>query len=168
VTIFRLTAMLTCRILHSPDALLLYTLRSGACLAGAAVLIILASCQSYKTSLVTETDGSYVRLPDKSTKAVVWGTNPEAVKSLKAWLLKQRITVVDDVKMNQLANEMGLRIPISDPDILKLAKVAGTKQVIFVEADVSSSDRIPIASFFWRRPHLSRFGIHPCIERGDW
>ena len=172
MTILRLTAMLTCRILHSPDALLFYKLRSGACLAGAAVLIILASCQTYKTSLVTETDGSYVRLPDKSTKAVVWGANPEAVKSLKAWLLKQRITLVDDVKMNQLANEMGLRIPISDPDILKLAKVAGTKQVIFVEADVSSSDRIPIASFFGGAPtyHASVFIRALNAETGeiDW
>jgi hypothetical protein len=55
-----------------------------------------------------ESDGSYLRLPDNSTKALVWGTEPEAVKSLKTWLLKQRIPLIDDVKLSQLAGEMGL------------------------------------------------------------
>ena len=153
--IFHLTAMLACRILRSPKALLFYKLGSGlasAGLAGAALLVILASCQSYKAPFVTETDGSYIRLPDTSTKAVVWGTNPEAVKSLKTWLLKKRIILVDDVKMNQLANEIGLRPPISNPDVLKLAKIAGTKQVIFVEADVSVSPATGIGSFFGLTP----------------
>ena len=83
-------------------------LRSGSAsagLAGAALLIILAGCQIHNKPLVTETDGSYVRLPDKSIKAVVWGNHPEAVKSLKAWLLKQRITLIDDIKINQIAND---------------------------------------------------------------
>ena len=142
VTIFRLTAMLACRILRSPEALLSYKLGSGSAsagLAGAALLVILASCQSYNTRLVIETDGSYVRLPDNSTKTVVWGTHPEAVKSLKTWLLKQRITLIDDVKFNQIASEKGFSLPISNADVLKVAKISGTKQVIFVEADVSAS-----------------------------
>ena len=115
VAIFRLTAMLACRILRSPKVLLLYKLRSGSAsagLAGAALLVILASCQIHNTTLFTETDGSYVRLPDKSTKAIVWGDNPEAVKSLKTWLLKQRVTLVDDVKINQIANDMGSTNPL--------------------------------------------------------
>src|SRR6476469_7718230 len=95
-------------------------LRAG--LAFIALLVIIASCQSYNTHLVAETDGSYVRLPDSSTKAVVWGTNPEAVKSLKTWLLKQRITLVDDVKLNQIASEKALSLPLTNPDVLKLAK----------------------------------------------
>src|SRR5262245_6788881 len=117
-------------------------------LAVAALLVVLASCHIHDTSLMTETDGSYVRLPDKSIKAVVWGDNPEAVKSLKSWLLKQRITLVDDVKMNQIANDLRLRQPILNSDVLKLAKVAGTKQVIFVDADVHTSQATPIGSLF--------------------
>lgn len=151
MAIFRLTAMLACRILRSPEVLLLYKLRSGSAsagLAGAALLVILASCQIHNSPLFTETDGSYVRLPDKSTKAVVWGDHPEAVKSLKSWLLKQRVTLVDDVKVNQIANDMRFRQPISNADVLKLAKIAGTTQVIFVDANVTESRATEIGSFF--------------------
>ena len=178
MTIFRFTAMHACRILRSPEVLLLYKLGSGSASAGlaaAALLVIVASCQSYKTSLtplVTETDGSYVRLPDKSTKAVVWGSNPEAVKSLKTWLLKQRITLVDDVKMNQIANEIGLHLPVSNPDVLKLAKTVGVKQVIFVDADVSALQTGEIASFFGQKPmyNASLFLRALNVETGeiDW
>jgi hypothetical protein len=118
-------------------------------LAGAALLVILASCQIHNTSLNTplfaETDGSYVRLPDKSIRAVVWGSNADAVKSLKAWLLKQRFTLVDDVKINEIANDMHVPQPISSADVLKVAKVTGIKQVIFVEA---TSQPAQISSVF--------------------
>jgi hypothetical protein len=99
----------------------------------------LAACQIRNTPLLAETDGSYVRLPDKSLKAVVWGNNPDAVKSLKAWLLKQRFTLVDDVKINQIANDIHVPQPISSADVLKVAKVAGIKQVIFVDAKVQAT-----------------------------
>ena len=121
-------------------------------LAGVVLLVIIASCQSYDTPLVTETDGSYLRLPDSSTKALVWGTDQEAVKSLKTWLLKQRMPLIDDVKLNQLASEMGLHQPVSNPDVLKLAKTLGAKQVIFVDADVYKSRRDDIAVVFSRPP----------------
>jgi len=117
-------------------------------LAGAALLVIIASCQGYTATLVAETDGSYVRLPNSSTKAVVWGTEPEAVKSLKTWLLKQRITLVDDVKLNQLASEKAFHLPLSNPDVLKLAKTTGLQQVIFVDADVSVSSSSEMARMF--------------------
>ena len=124
---------------------------ASAGLAGAALLVIIASCQFHNTPLtplVTETDGSYVRLPDKSIKAVVWGNNPDAVKSLKAWLLKQRITLVDDVKINQIANDIQVRQPISSADVLKVAKIAEIKRVIFVDANVSTTQAALIGSFF--------------------
>jgi hypothetical protein len=173
MTIFRFTAMLACRILRSPEGLLLY--KSGlasAGLAAAALLVILASCQGSTKPLVTETDGSYRRLPDASTKAVVWGTRPEAIKSLKAWLLKQRVTLVDEVKMNQIANETGLRQPISNADVLKLAKTVGVKQVIFVDVDVSGWQASEIGSFFGQRPiyNASLFIRALNVETGeiDW
>lgn len=113
-----------------------------------AMLLLFASCQMYDSALVTETDGSHVRLPDKSHKAVVWGNHPEAVKSLKTWLLKQHITLVDDVKLNQIADEIRLRQPISNADVLKLAKMAGTQQVVFVDAETSTSQATELGSWF--------------------
>ena len=77
----------------------------------------------------------------------MWGTEPEAVKSLKTWLLKQRISLIDDVKLDQLASEKGLQQPISSPDVLKLAKTLGATQVIFVDADVYKSQRDEMLSF---------------------
>ena len=110
-------------------------------LAGTVLFLILASCQSHNTPLTSTTDGSYLRLPDNSTRAVVWGTEPESIKSLQTWLLKQRIPLIDDVKLNQLANEKGLHQPVSNPDVLKLAKSLGANQVVFVDADVYKSQR---------------------------
>ena len=113
---------------------------ASAGLASAALLVILASCQIPNKPLVAESDGSYVRLPDKSIKAVVWGDNPSAVKSLKAWLLKQRITLVDDVKINEIANDINMPQPMSSTTVLRVAKIAGIKQVIFVDTNVSPSE----------------------------
>jgi len=155
VKTLHVTAMLACRILRLPEALLLYKFGSGSAsagLAGAALLVILASCQGSNTHPVIETDGSYNRLPDPSTKAVVWGTQPDAVKSVKAWLLKKRITLVDDTKMNQVANEIRLQQPVSNADALKLAKTVGIKQVIFVDADVSAWQRSEIGTFMGLTP----------------
>lgn len=116
-------------------------------LVSAVLLVSLASCQSHNTPLTAATDGSYLRLPDNSTKALVWGTEPESVKSLKTWLLKQRIPLIDDVKLNQLAHEKGLHQPVSNPDVLKLAKTLGANQVVFVDADVYQSRRDEMLSF---------------------
>jgi hypothetical protein len=80
-----------------------------------------------------------VRIPDSSTKAIVWGRDSEAVKSLKTWLLKRRIALIDEARIRQIATEMGLHNALSDADVLKAAKKAGAKQVIFVDADVFTS-----------------------------
>ena len=115
-------------------------------LAGAVLFVMLASCQTHNTPLTSTTDGSYLRLPDNSTRAVVWGTEPESIKSLQTWLLKQRIPLIDDVKLNQLANEKGLHQPVSNPDVLKLAKSLGANQVVFVDADVYKSQKDELLS----------------------
>lgn len=136
--------------LHS-ETLVFYKLRSrlfSTLLPATALLVISASCQMNSTPLVTVTDGSYVRLPDKSIKAVVWGDNSEAVRSLKTWLLKQRIALIDDVKVHQIAKDTRLQEPFSEVDVLKLAKAAGAKQVIFVDADVSTSRATQFGTLF--------------------
>ena len=121
-------------------------------LASAVLLVILASCQRHNTPLSAATDGSYLRLSDNSTRALVWGTEPEAVKSLKTWLLKQRIPLIDDVKLNQVASEKGLHQPLSNADVLKLAKILGANQVIFVDADIQKWHREEILSFLGQAP----------------
>jgi hypothetical protein len=74
----------------------------------AALLVIFTSCQSPSAPLIAETDGSYVRIPDSSTKVIVWGDNSEAIKTLKSWLLKRRIALIDEARIRQIATEMGL------------------------------------------------------------
>ena len=131
---------------------MLYKLRSGSAragLAGAALFVILASCQIHNKPLVTETDGSYVRLPDKSIKAVVWGNNPDAVKSLKTWLLKQRITLVDDVKINQIANDTHMPQSMSSADVLKLAKSRWNQASYFRRYQCIHIGGDPNWIFFW-------------------
>lgn len=97
----------------------------------------LNGCHVYNSYPATQTDGSgsSLKSPDTSTKAIVWGDRPEAVQSLTTWLLKRGFTLIDGVKLNQLASEALVRP--SDANIPKLAKIAGAKQVIFIDADVS-------------------------------
>jgi hypothetical protein len=105
----------------------------------AALVVTLTGCQIYNSYPATQTDGSgsSVKSPNTSTKAVVWGTRPEAVQSLTTWLLKRGVTLIADVKMNQMASDALLRQSPSNGDIFKLAKIAGAKQVIFIDADAS-------------------------------
>jgi hypothetical protein len=136
--------------------------RSGAnlrntSLAVAATLLTLPGCQTYNTHPVTQTDGSYTKLPNASTKVVVWGTRPEAVQSLTTWLSKRGLTLVDDVKMSQLANDIRLNQPgtsISNADVFKLGKIVGAKQVVFIDADVTTWRASEIQSFFGQDPAI--------------
>jgi hypothetical protein len=113
-------------------------------LLSAALCLSLSGCQVANTLPAAETDGSYWKLPDPSTRAVVWGTHSEAVRSLKTWLLKQGYVVVDELKIGQLARENNSHVPLSHDEVLKLAKMAGAKEVIFVDAEVAT----------WRSPEL--------------
>ena len=119
-------------------------------LACAALVVTLTGCQIYNSYPATQTDGSgsSVKSPNTSTKAVVWGTRPEAVQSLTTWLLKRGVTLIADVKMNQMASDALLRQSPSNSDIFKLAKIAGAKQVIFIDADVSPSPGSEIETVF--------------------
>ena len=76
-------------------------------LACVALLVTLGGCHIYNSYPAIQTDGSgsSVTSPNTSTKAVVWGTRPEAVQSLTTWLLKRGFTLVDGVKLNQLASD---------------------------------------------------------------
>lgn len=123
-------------------------------LAGVSLVMTLTSCQIYNSYPVTQTDGSgtSVKIPNTSTKAVVWGTRPEAVQSVTTWLLKRGVTLVDDVKINQMASDTRLHQPLSNGDIFKLAKIAGAKQVIFIDADVSTWRVSGIETVFGQSP----------------
>lgn len=127
------------------------------CLTIPAMLLTLAGCQTYNTHPVTQTDGSYTRLPNASTKVVVWGTRPEAVQSLTTWLSKRGLILVDDVKMSQIANDIRLNQPgtsVSNADVFKLGKIVGAKQVIFIDADVTTWRASEIHSFFGQDPAI--------------
>jgi uncharacterized protein DUF3365 len=131
----------------------------------AALLVILTSCQSPTAPRIPETDGSYVRLPDSSTKAIVWGNNAEAITSLKTWLLKRRIPLVDEAKVHQIATESRLAVPLSNADVLKAAKILGAKQVIFVDADTSASRNNDI---FGQRHHNASVDIRALdVDSGE-
>ncbi len=117
-------------------------------LVGAVLLMALASCQSYNSHPVTQTDGSHVKIPDASTKAVAWGTRPEAVQSLTTWLMKRGVILIDADKMNQMTRDTRLEQPLSTGDIIRLAKNVGAKQVIFVDADVHTWQRTEIVAVF--------------------
>ena len=123
-------------------------------LACAALVVTLTSCQVYNSHPIVQTDGAgpAVKIPNTSTKAVVWGTRPEAVQSLTTWLLKRGFTLVDDVKMNQMASDSRLSQPLSNGEIFKLAKLVGAKQVIFINADVSGMRVSEIETAFGRSP----------------
>jgi hypothetical protein len=119
--------------------------------------VTLAGCQSYNPLPVTQADGSYVKLPDASTKAAVWGTHPEAIRSLTTWLSKQGLILIDDIKINQIGSDNRLRqpsTPFSNADVLKVGKIAGAKQVIFIDADVTTWQTTGIETVFGQSPTI--------------
>jgi acylphosphatase len=99
------------------------------------LLLLLSGCQTYNSHPMPQTDGTYVKLPNASVKAVVWGTRQESVQSLTTWLMKRGMTLVDDVKVNQMVSDIRVYQPattISNADIFKMGKAVGAKQVVFV------------------------------------
>ncbi len=114
--------------------------RTGS-LSGALLLLALTGCQSYNSHPVAQTDGSYQKTPNASVKAAVWGTRQESVQSLTTWLMKRGLTLVDEVKMNQMASDIRANqpgTPVSNADVFKLGKLAGAKEIIFIDTDVTT------------------------------
>jgi len=129
-----------------------------------AILFIfsLTGCQTYHSHPTTQTDGSYVRLPNASDKAAVWGTRREGVQSLTTWLLKRGITLVDEVKLNQIANEIRESQPgtqISHAEVFKLGKAVGAKEIILIDTDVSTWRTNPFEVAFGQTPTVYTAGV---------
>lgn len=110
-------------------------------LAGFGLLLTLTGCQTYQSQPTTQADGSYAQLPNPSIKAAVWGTRQEGVQSLTTWLMKRGLTLIDSVKMNQMANDIRANQPgstVSQADVFKMGKLVGAKEVILIDTDVTT------------------------------
>jgi hypothetical protein len=119
----------------------------------AAYCVVLQSCQLPNTLPITDTDGSHSKLPAPATRVVVWGTHTEAVNSLTTWLLKRGYTVVDGLKIKQLAREHNSPTLLSDVEVLRLATDVGATEVIFVDADVLTWKIPDVLEVFGRSPN---------------
>jgi len=127
------------------------------------LLLLLSGCQTYNSHPLPQTDGTYAKLPNASVKAVVWGTRQESVQSLTTWLMKRGLTLVDDVKVNQMVSDIRLYQPtttISNADIFKMGKTVGAKQIVFVDTDVSTWQTGEIEAFFGRSQNLYTASIY--------
>jgi len=123
---------------------------------GSAVLL-LTGCQIYHSHPTSQTDGTYAKLPNASVKAVIWGTRPEGVQSLTTWLMKRGMTLVDDVKINQMASEIRMNqsgTTISNADIFKMGKTVGAKQIVFIDTDVSTWRTSEMEAFFGQTQNI--------------
>ena len=121
------------------------------------LLLLTTGCQTYSPYPVTQADGTYVKLPNASIKAVVWGARPESVQSLTTWLMKRGMTLVDDVKVNQMVSDMRLyqaASTISNAEIFKMGKAVGARQIVFVDTDVSTWRTADIEAFFGQTQNL--------------
>lgn len=133
------------------------TTRRTSALSCAFLLLFMTGCQTYQSHPTTQTDGTYSKLPNASVKAVVWGTRQESVQSLTTWLMKRGMTLVDDVKVNQMVNDIRTyqaATTISNADIFKMGKTVGAKQVVFIDTDVSSWRTSEIEAFFGQTQNL--------------
>lgn len=126
-------------------------------LGSAVLLLFISGCQTYNSHPITQTDGTYAKLPNASVKAVVWGTRQESVQSLTTWLMKRGMTLVDDVKINQMINDIRMNqsgTTISNADIFKMGKTVGAKQIVFVDTDISTGRTSQLETFFGQTPNL--------------
>ena len=139
------------------------TNRRATGLCSAVLLLLLSGCQTYNSHPTTQTDGTYVKLPNASVKAVVWGTRHESVQSLTTWLMKRGMTLVDDVKVNQMVSDLRTYQPattISNADIFKMGKTVGAKQVVFVDTDVSTWQTGDLEAFFGKTQSLYTASVY--------
>jgi hypothetical protein len=121
------------------------------------LLLLTTACQTYPPYPAAQADGTYVKLPNASVKAVVWGTRQESVQSLTTWLMKRGMTLVDDVKVNQMVSDLRIYQPvttISNADIFKMGKTVGAKQIVFIDTDVSTWRTGEIEAFFGQTQNL--------------
>jgi hypothetical protein len=117
----------------------------------------MTGCQTYNSHPLSQTDGTYVKLPNASVKAIVWGTRQESMQSLTTWLMKRGMTLVDDVKVNQMVNDLRMYQPattISNAEIFKVGKTVGAKQIVFVDTDVSTWHTGDFEAFFGQTQNL--------------
>ena len=139
------------------------TNRRATGLCSAVLLLLLSGCQTYNSHPTTQTDGTYVKLPNASVKAVVWGTRHESVQSLTTWLMKRGMTLVDDVKVNQMVSDLRTYQPattISNADIFKMGKIVGAKQVVFVDTDVATWQTGDLEAFFGKTQSLYTASVY--------
>lgn len=115
------------------------------------LFLALAGCQTYNSQPITQTDGTYLQAPNAYLKAAVWGARQESVQSLTTWLMKRGLILVDDVKMNQIASDIRVNhtgTPVSNADVFKLGKIAGAKEIIFIDTDVTTWQTNQIEDLF--------------------
>ncbi|MGQ0811947.1 MAG: hypothetical protein ACT4OO_12090 [Nitrospiraceae bacterium] len=100
-------------------------------------------CKSYVIPPTPQTDGFHLMLPSPYTRAVVWGSRSNAVQNVTTWLLKRGYTIVDQTKLLQVAGEQRIVMTsyqYQDSDVLRIGRLVGARQVIFVDTDIASME----------------------------
>ena len=82
------------------------------------------------------TDGFHKTLPQRNTRAVVWGDHPNVLGTATTWLLKRGLTIVERARLQQVFNEQQIRLTHTSDDeaqVLRVGKLLGAEMVIFVD-----------------------------------
>ena len=100
---------------------------------------------------------------ERLLKAVVWGTRQESVQSLTTWLMKRGMTLVDDVKINQITNDIRMNhtgTTISNADIFKTGENRRRKTDCLYRYGCLHWRTSQIETFSDRPEHLHSFGFY--------
>lgn len=88
------------------------------------------------------TDGFHHTLPPRDSRVVVWGGHLTATSTAVTWLQKRGLKVVERARLQQIFDEQKLRLtqtPDSEADVLRVGKLLGAQQVVFVETPSPNS-----------------------------
>jgi len=80
------------------------------------------------------TDGHYAKLPEPSTRIIVWGNHPAVVETATTWLKKRGLFTLDPASMGTALEEKAVRWSHTFQDeiaVLQAAEKLGAEQVVF-------------------------------------
>jgi len=85
---------------------------------------------------VSHSDGFHHELPSQGLRVVVWGSHPVAAATASTWLQRRGLRIVERSRLTQILAEQKIVLTSTrdeEADLLRVGKLAGAEQLIFVE-----------------------------------
>ena len=119
------------------------------------------------------TEGFHLQIPEKGTRAVVWGNHEVAVGAAVTWLQRKRLRLVERARLHEVLKEQRVQLthsPEDEADILRVGRLIGANWVVFIDTKMRSNERTAVTQYradAWVEYHLSVTVRGVDVESGE-